>query len=113
MNLARAKRRWLAWDRYDDRLMDLSIRTAVTPGRRKAWTQRREWRKRKWAKRYMNVCHEPKWEPTELPVDAEGNTKPGYECVHQLENGMGQCGGNTFEIDDVAELPHCCVVEIK
>lgn len=50
MNLARAKRRWLAWTRYDDRLMDLSPHTAVTPGRRKAWAQKREWRNRQVAR---------------------------------------------------------------
>lgn len=55
------------------------------------------------------VDHAPQWEPTELQVDAEGNTRPGFICVHELENGNGQCGGNTFDPDS---HPHSCVVEV-
>lgn len=110
MNLARARRRWLKWDRYDDRLMDLSAHTAITPGRRKAWRQKYEWKGRKWDRKFLVVEHDPVWEPTELPIDAEGNTRPGFVCVHPLENGNGLCEGNVFRIEDEV-APHSCVVE--
>lgn len=55
------------------------------------------------------VAHTPRWEPADLPVDAAGNTRPGFVCVHQLENGNGQCGGNVFSLDQ-AYGGHRCVV---
>ena len=55
------------------------------------------------------ITHTPKWEPAELPVDAEGNTRPGFVCVHPLENGNGQCGGNVFDLAD-AVGDHLCHV---
>lgn len=63
-------------------------------------------RKKKWNR----ICHEPIWQPAELIIDAEGNTKPGFICVHELENGNGQCGGNTFSIDQ-AIGNHACIVQ--
>jgi len=55
------------------------------------------------------VWHDPTWEPAELPIDAEGNTRPGIVCVHELENGNGQCGGNVFHLDQAVGR-HCCHV---
>lgn len=51
--------------------------------------------------------HDPVWVPADLPIDAEGNTRPGYECVYELENGNGPCGGNVFNLDQ-AIGQHCC-----
>lgn len=55
------------------------------------------------------VSHVPKWASANLPVDAEGNTRPGWVCVHELENGNGRCGGNVFDLAD-AVGDHSCVV---
>lgn len=55
------------------------------------------------------VSHTPRWEPAMLCVDAQGNTAPGFICVHQLENGNGQCSGNVFSLDQ-AIGDHCCIV---
>lgn len=55
------------------------------------------------------VFHDPVWEPALLPIDAEGNTRPGYVCVHPLENDMGECGSNVFDlVDSIGQ--HCCHV---
>lgn len=60
----------------------------------------------------LHVTHTPKWESADLPIDAEGNTKPGYICTHQLENGNGQCEANVFTIEDeVAD--HACIVDTR
>jgi len=56
------------------------------------------------------VEHEPDWVAARLPIDAEGNTRPGFVCVHQLENGNGVCGGSVFVVED-AMGNHSCVVE--
>jgi hypothetical protein len=55
------------------------------------------------------VEHEPEWEPADLPVDSAGNTRPGFICVHELENGAGQCLGNVFQIEDSIGT-HCCMI---
>jgi hypothetical protein len=55
------------------------------------------------------VSHTPVWEPTQLPYNAAGNTKPGFECAHMLENGNGKCSGNVFTLDQ-AIGDHCCIV---
>lgn len=55
------------------------------------------------------VDHEPVWEPADLPVNAAGDTRPGFVCVHELENGNGPCGGNVFDLSD-AFGKHACVV---
>lgn len=57
-----------------------------------------------------NVHHEPVWQPADLPIDAAGNTRPGFVCTHELENGWGQCPGNVFRVEDVIG-DHSCVVE--
>jgi hypothetical protein len=56
------------------------------------------------------VEHEPVWAPAQLATDLDGNTAPGWECVHLLENGNGTCGGNVFRIED-AVGKHGCLVE--
>lgn len=53
------------------------------------------------------VHHAPAWTPATLPVDADGNTAPGFVCTHPLENGNGECGGNVFALDQ-AVGDHCC-----
>lgn len=60
----------------------------------------------------MWVEHDPVWEPAELRVDAAGNTRPGFICVHQLENGNGPCGGNVFRVEDSIGQ-HACIVETE
>lgn len=55
------------------------------------------------------VTHRPVWVPADLPIDADGNTRPGFRCAHELENGRGQCGGNVFTLDQ-AIGDHACVV---
>lgn len=57
-----------------------------------------------------SVHHAPEWQPTQLRHDAAGNTKPGFECGHELENGNGQCGGNVFDLADACG-DHCCIVD--
>jgi len=59
---------------------------------------------------YRWVEHEPNWQPALLPIDAAGNTRPGFVCVHELENGRGRCGGNVFRIED-AIGKHACLVQ--
>jgi hypothetical protein len=55
------------------------------------------------------VDHAPRWESAQLPVNASGDTRPGFVCTHELENGSGQCGGNVFDPDD-AIGDHCCAL---
>jgi hypothetical protein len=43
-------------------------------------------------------------------VDAEGNTKPGFICMHELENGSGPCGSNVFAPEDGID-DHSCFCE--
>ncbi len=60
--------------------------------------------------RWEVVDHQPRWEPAQLPVGRHGITMPGFECVHQLENGNGRCGGNVFRIEDAVGT-HCCIAD--
>ena len=55
------------------------------------------------------VDHTPEWQPTELPIDANGITRPGFVCVHVQEHGRGMCGGNTFP--PITDENHGCIVE--
>lgn len=55
------------------------------------------------------VDHEPIWRPADLRIDAAGNTRPGFICIHELENGSGQCGGNVFRIEDAVGKHSCWV----
>lgn len=57
------------------------------------------------------VSHKPDWESADLPINARGDTRPGFICVHVLENGMGQCGGNVFGLEDAIGDHHCWVPE--
>lgn len=56
-----------------------------------------------------SVDHDPQWIAAPLRVDAEGNTKPGFLCIHELENGNGWCGGNTFSLD-YEFGKHSCII---
>ena len=49
------------------------------------------------------VTHKQKWVPADLPINAAGDTRPGFICVHELENGNGPCGGNVFELTDAGD----------
>lgn len=57
---------------------------------------------------WISVSHEPVWVPAMLRFNAAGDTRPGFECAHMLENGMGQCGGDVFNIED-AVGKHICI----
>ncbi len=56
------------------------------------------------------VRHEPVWVPADLPINAAGDTRPGFVCAHELENGNGYCGGTVFAIEE-AIGDHSCVVD--
>lgn len=62
-----------------------------------------------WGRTARWVAHTCQWEPADLPIDAEGNTRPGFVCVHELENGNGPCGGNVFRIEDAIGMGSCIV----
>ena len=62
-------------------------------------------------KKAVLVYHIPMWFPSQLPIDAAGNTRPGFECFYPLENGNGDCGSNVFHLDEEIAL-HCCVVRL-
>lgn len=55
--------------------------------------------------------HAPDWVPFPLRINAEGDTRPGFLCMHQLENGKGMCESNTFDQTDNTE--HACMVKIR
>lgn len=116
MSHARKRRRWLTWDRWIDRCAQLSPETVATRGALKAINQRvrdnRRRAARRMAREWKWVDHEPRWEPTLLPTDAEGNTAPGFHCTHELENGNGPCGGNVFRLED-AVGSHSCYVNLE
>jgi hypothetical protein len=57
----------------------------------------------------MIVEHDPVWVPARIRINEAGDTVPGYECIHELENGNGQCGGNVIELTDAIGT-HACVV---
>lgn len=63
----------------------------------------------RWQRTSRWVEHDCVWEPTELRVDAAGNTRPGFQCTYELENGQGQCGGNVFAIEDAIGKAACLV----
>jgi hypothetical protein len=56
------------------------------------------------------VAHKPIWLAGPLRIDKAGNTKPGFWCIHPMENGNGLCGGNVFEIDPELDTVHYCGV---
>jgi hypothetical protein len=53
------------------------------------------------------VKHTPVWAPADLRYNAAGDTRPGFVCVHELENGNGPCGGNVFSLDQAIGT-HAC-----
>lgn len=57
------------------------------------------------------IRHTPRWQPADLPVDAAGNTRPGFVCAHPLENGNGPCEGDVFDISE-AFGDHACIVDL-
>jgi hypothetical protein len=59
---------------------------------------------------WMHVSHAPEWVAAPLKINAEGDTRPGYLCIHDLENGNGLCGSNWFEPDPGE---HTCVVPVR
>lgn len=59
---------------------------------------------------YKVVSHTPEWITAPLRVDREGHTKPGYLCIHDLENGNGLCSSTTFDLSDTE---HSCVVALR
>lgn len=61
---------------------------------------------------WKRVEHDPVWEPADLPIDVEGNTRPGFVCVHELENGNGPCEGNVFSLNQAIGR-HACIVEYE
>lgn len=67
---------------------------------------RRAWRRRT---AHTWVSHEPVWAPAQLPYNAAGDTRPGFECVHPLENGNGPCGGSVYDLADAIGW-HACIV---
>lgn len=81
------------------------------------WRVRRDslrWHARathRWRRTVRWVGHDCVWEPTDLPIDAAGNTRPGFQCTYELENGQGRCGSNVFRIEDVVGQSHCIVVK--
>lgn len=55
------------------------------------------------------VDHAPLWTGADLPIDREGNTRPGFRCRHLLENGMGECDSTTFDPDSSLSKHSCWV----
>ena len=55
------------------------------------------------------VEHTPLWRGADLPIDQNGNTRPGFVCGHQLENGMGECGATVFDPADAVGEHSCWV----
>lgn len=58
---------------------------------------------------WTDVEHEPRWAPTQLQINAAGETRPGFVCIHERENGMGPCGATVFRLED-ARGRHSCIV---
>jgi hypothetical protein len=59
--------------------------------------------------RHELVEHDPEWVAAPLRINREGDTRPGFLCIHELENGNGWCGGNVFEVDDEVGK-HSCII---
>lgn len=60
--------------------------------------------------RWERVEHDPVWVAAPLRVDRDGTTKSGFLCIHDLENGKGLCGGNTFTPDG---SKHSCLIAVR
>jgi hypothetical protein len=57
---------------------------------------------------YYEIGHPPSWVPADLRINTAGDTRPGFICDHQLENGNGPCGGTTFDVDWWSRNWHWC-----
>lgn len=62
-------------------------------------------------KKRENVSHTPVWVAAPLKIDREGNTRPGFLCIHELENGNGLCGSSTWSDEDT--MSHSCMVMLR
>lgn len=113
MSIRAKRRKMLRWERWENHYIHRLPGLLATPGSLRAYNAwaRQVNRKsnRELAKTWEQVTHTPRWEPADLPIDGDGNTRPGFICTHELENGNGQCGGNVFEIED-AIGDHMCIV---
>lgn len=60
---------------------------------------------------WRRIDHDPVWEPAMLPIDAAGNTRPGFICIVPLENGTGSCAGNVLRVEDAVGTHSCFVYD--
>lgn len=63
----------------------------------------------RWQRTSRWVEHDCVWEPTDLPINAAGDTRPGFQCTYELENGQGRCESNVFDLADVCGKAACIV----
>lgn len=136
MTVKLRNRRRIQWINYTDRLMRLDARLprreeptidepfdgtdpiqVLLPGylrMHQRWERRKgvayRDRMKRHSKQYRRVEHWPTWEPADLPINAAGDTQPGFMCVHPLENGNGLCEGTVFDTTVDAQYPHACIV---
>ena len=60
--------------------------------------------------RMKKIWHDPDWRPVKIVMHAGGSTEPAFVCVHELENGNGQCRELAF----FTKLQqHSCEVEVE
>lgn len=60
--------------------------------------------------RHELIYHDPDWVAAPIRINAQGDTKPGFLCIHKLENGNGWCGRSTLNTDYEFGR-HSCVVK--
>lgn len=56
------------------------------------------------------VEHQPEWIPAPYKINRAGDTKPGFLCIHELENGKGLCASTWME---ESTTPHVCLVAFR
>lgn len=111
MNRSKFNRNHMKWQRYISRLFKLGSdysSVAYEKLYRQLVTH-----ERRINVHFKSIYHDPEWVPTQLRYNLEGDTKPGFECVHEMENGNGQCGANIFELDDAISRHSCGVLTKK
>ena len=89
-----------------------AIITAPVAYQRRARRDARRWSKRarhRWQRTARWVEHDCVWEPTELRINAAGDTQPGFVCVYELGNGTGRCESNVFDLADAYGKAACLV----
>lgn len=59
--------------------------------------------------RRVRVTHQAQWVNAPLQYNAAGDTKPGFMCVHLLENGRGVCGANVYVLKQASGNCACIV----